>query len=159
MHPDQLHLTASLASLKVALARLGEVQDADRDDDRGTLRAWAPSDGRGGSGGQGLDVIFRARQNGKTLELLRAESAVTLAWLWPAGIPATIDWIIPPIAKRKAQWTDELDGKVRTALRMDFDREPMPGAECPSCTRRTLHRRVASGLIACACGMWFAWSA
>lgn len=132
-------------SLRAALVRLESLDT--EDGDRGTLRAWAPSDRRGGGSRSGLaDVVSRpARRD------LAGEVAGTLAWLFA---DRSIENEIKDPSPRTISalpWIEELDAKIRTALRMGTDHEPMPGAECPACGQRTLSRRTLSGIVVCAC--------
>lgn len=144
-HPVHLHVRAALHSLRAALVRLESLDT--EDGDRGTLRAWAPSDRRGGGSRAGLaDVVSRpARRD------LAAEVGGTMAWLFA---DRTIEGEIKDPSPRTISalaWIEELDAKIRTALRMGTDHEPMPGAECPVCGMRTLSRRTLSGIVVCAC--------
>jgi hypothetical protein len=146
VHPNLIYLRAALRSLRAALSRLDDLDD--EDGDRGTLRAWAPSDRRGGGGHAGLaDVVARpARRD------LRAEVAGTMAWLFPHGL--TDAEIENPSARTISAlpWIVELDTKVRTALRIGDGHEPMPGVECPACGQRTVSRWYGIMTCPCECG-------
>lgn len=164
MHPHLLHCRAALWSLKRAMERLDAARAAGVDEDRGTLRAWAPSDGGGrASGVRSLaDVVeLDAGIEGKSFLELKSESAMS-KWSWLFGLRTPdqmiemMDRVPSSTAEKWLPWVEEVDRDVRAVLRMGDDREPMPGVDCPDCGQRRLSRRMSAPadqrVIVCECG-------
>lgn len=164
MHPHQLHATAALWSLRAARRRLH-----DRASRYGTLgpnldaadTLRSPRYGtRGGSGGHSDPVAAAlltavTRTGADRLEQLADRTTGTLTWLArklnaagpgdPLGrLLAAVPDLRPAPAAHLQRWILEADHDVRKALGINADRQPLPGARCPSCGLRRLEAQTSA---------------
>ena len=156
LHPAQLHAGAALASLQVSRDQLlvasQRAQDANADDDLGTLQAWRPREERAATAVRREPILDAVVARGATAvrsdpyadRLLSIHD--TLTWLATelhAGQPTVLD----PLARLRARlqhlppstalivcnWVDEQDQAARKLLGEPDDRLPVPGLACPAC--------------------------
>lgn len=170
MNPYALHSLAacwSLTASRAALTLQVEREAAERRAEAVTvaaascLQAWRPMIGRG-SGGHG-DPSAQAAVGTLAPEVrpgrwakLATRTDETLTWLadmlrasgdGPAldRIRHTIPRLLPGTARELYRWLTEADERIRDALGLDPDEEPLPGAPaCPVCQVRMLRLQTSA---------------